>query len=208
MKRLFTTLSISFILSSGLVFAHSEFESSTPEDGAVLDTAPTEIVFNFDKDIQPSFSIFKVYPLPSAILADAATVAGEHSEGEEHGTEGEHTEGEAASSDSEHSEGESHSSEGEHGHSEGEEHSDSHSESEQHGAMDAAAKLFIPTVIDLTDDEEARADTGLATTEELSKSVTINLKEGLAPGAYVAMFRVLSADTHTVEGFITFEIKE
>jgi copper resistance protein C len=74
--------------------------------------------------------------------------------------------------------------------------------------MDAAAKLFIPTVIDLTDDEEARADTRLVATEEMAKSVTINLKENLAPGAYVAMFRVLSADTHTVEGFITFEIKE
>jgi methionine-rich copper-binding protein CopC len=180
MNRLFTTLSISFILSLGLVFAHSEFESSVPEDGAILDTAPTEVIITFDKDIQPAFSIFKVYAIPADMLADAAMTSesGDHSEGEEH------------------AEGEAHSETGE------------HSEGGEHGAMDAAAEMFIPTVIDLTGDEEARADTGLATTEELAKSVTINLKEGLAPGTYVAMFRVLSADTHTVEGFITFEIKE
>lgn len=197
MKRLFTTLTISLVLSLGLVFAHSEFESSTPEDGAVLDTAPTEIVFDFDKDIQPTFSIFKVYAIPADMLADAAMTSesGEHSEGEEHAegeshSEGEHSEEEATSTESEHTEGEAHGETGE------------------HGAMDAAAEMFIPTVIDLTGDEDARADAGLATTEELAKSVTIRLKEGLAPGAYVAMFRVLSADTHTVEGFITFEIKE
>jgi methionine-rich copper-binding protein CopC len=42
---------------------------------------------------------------------------------------------------------------------------------------------------------------------ETANSVTISLKETLASGAYVVIFRVLSADTHTVEGFITFEIK-
>lgn len=201
MKRLISTLTISSVLSLGLVFAHSNFESSTPEDGAVLDTAPTEVVITFEKDIQPTFSIFKVYPLPADMIADATTNDSGHSEGDSH-SEGEH------STDETHSEGDSHS-EGE-SHSDGESHSseDGHSESEEHSAMDAAAKMFIPTVIDLSDDETARADTGLATTEDMAKSVTINLKEDLAPGAYVAMFRVLSADTHTVEGFITFEIKE
>jgi copper resistance protein C len=191
MKHLVKILSVSFILFLGLGFAHSEFESSTPEDGAVLETAPTEVIINFDKDIQPAFSIFKVYPLPADFIADAAMTSDEHSEGEPHGES------------SDHSETETHS-EGEHGHSEAE----AHPESEQHSVMDEAAKLFIPTVIDLTGDEEARADTGLTATEDRAKSVTINLKEDLAPGAYVALFRVLSADTHTVEGFITFEIAE
>ncbi|MGL4608636.1 MAG: copper resistance protein CopC, partial [Trueperaceae bacterium] len=97
-----------------------------------------------------------------------------------------------------HVEGEAHAKDKAHGHSEGEEHS----------AMDAAAKMFVPTVIDVSGDEDARADAGLASAEDLTKSVTLTLKEDLLPGAYVAMFRVLSADTHTVEGFITFEITE
>ena len=169
-------LTVTLFLTFGFVFAHSDFESSVPTDGALLETAPAEIVIHFKADIQPSFSIFKVYAIPAEVLKDAMH-------------------------DSEHSEGESHS---EDEHSDGE----SHSESSDHSAMDAAAKIFIPTVIDLQDDEDARADLGLVTTEGLAKSVSIALKENLAPGAYVVMFRALSADTHTVEGFITFEIKE
>ncbi len=164
--------SLTFVLSLGFVFAHSNFESSTPADGAVLATAPTEIVITFDKDIQPTFSIFKVYSLSAEMLAEAETMAGEHSEGEAHSESDDHA----------------------------------HAKSSEHSVMDAAAKIFIPTAIDLSGDEEARADSGLASTEDLAKSVTINLKENLAPGAYVVMFRYLSADTHTVEGFITFEV--
>jgi methionine-rich copper-binding protein CopC len=192
MKRLFTSLSISFVLSLGLVFAHSEFESSTPEDGAVLPTAPTEVVITFDKDIQPAFSVFKVYALPAEMIAEATTA-----DDSGHSEDGTHSESESHSEDESHSEGDSHSNESSHS-----------EESSEHGSMDAAAKMFIPTVIDLSGDEEARADAGIAEAGEMAKSVTINLKENLAPGAYVAMFRVLSADTHTVEGFITFEIAE
>ena len=193
MKHCIKILGISFVLSLGLVFAHSAFESSTPEDGAVLTSSPTEVVINFDKDIQPNFSVFKVYALSAEMIADAAMTS-------EHSEEASHSESETHSSEGEHSES---PSEGD-AHSEDEAHSE---ESSEHSAMDAAAKIFIPTVIDLTGDEEARADMGITTAEELAKSVTINLKENLAPGTYVAMFRVLSADTHTVEGFITFEIK-
>jgi copper resistance protein C len=198
MKRLLTSLSISLILSLGLVIAHSEFESSSPEDGAVLTTAPTEVVFNFDKDIQPNFSVFKVYPLPADMIADAAAMgeSDEHSEGEASSTEAGHSDGEEQAEGEEHAEEEAANSENEH--TEGE-------EASGHGAMDAAATVFIPTVIDLTGDEDARADTGIVA-EDMAKSVTINLKEDLAPGAYVAMFRILSADTHTIEGFITFEV--
>jgi methionine-rich copper-binding protein CopC len=176
MKRFITLLSITTLLSLNFVFAHSDFEGSVPKDGALLEQAPTEIVLNFKEDIQPSFSIFKVYALPADML----------------------TESTSESSDQEHND--SHSDEGSS--------SEEHIESSDHGAMDAAAKLFIPTVIELQDDEDTRADNGLALTEKLAKSVTITLKENLAPGAYVVMFRALSADTHTVEGFITFEISE
>lgn len=176
MSRLLIT-SLSLILFS-LASAHSNFQSSVPENGAVLETAPSEVIINFEGDIQPAFSIFKVYILPADMLAD--------SEGDDPSNEASHEHGEQE--------------EGEHGES------DSHGHEEANSPYDTAAKMFIPTVIDMQGDEEARADAGLATTETLTKTVTVNLKENLAPGVYVAMFRVLSADTHTVEGFITFEI--
>lgn len=196
MKQFVKILRASFILSLGLVFAHSEFESSAPEDGAVLETAPTEVVINFEKDIQPAFSVFKVYALPADMIAEAATMS-------EDGHEDSHSKGESHSEGETHSESETQAStKDNHAHSE----SETHGESSEHSAMDAAAKMFIPTVIDLTGDEDARADADVAATEDVAKSVTITLKEELAPGAYVAMFRVLSSDTHVVEGFITFEI--
>lgn len=204
MKRFLSSLTFSLILSLGLVLAHSEFESSVPEDGAVLAEAPTTVVINFEKDIQPKFSVFKVYAIPAEMLAAATTEDGGHSEGE---TEHSETSSDSsATTEGEHSEGDTHSEEhsGSASHSEGETHGE---EGGEHSVMDAAAKLFMPTVIDLTGDEEARADTGIADAGDTAKSVTINLKENLAPGVYAAMFRVLSADTHTVEGFITFEIK-
>jgi methionine-rich copper-binding protein CopC len=217
MKRFFSLLSASFLLSLGFAFAHSELESSTPEDGATLTEAPTQIVLNFKSDVQTGFSIFKVYPLSADMIVEASATAesGDHAEGEAH-SEGEEPSSETTSSEtSEHSEGtegehsEDEETEASHDDSATDEHSEEgeHGESGEHGAMDAAAKVFIPTVIDLQDDEAARLDTGIVETGT-SKTVTINLKKDLAPGAYVAMFRILSDDTHTVEGFITFEITE
>jgi methionine-rich copper-binding protein CopC len=200
MKRLPVTLSLN-LLFFNIALAHSEFQSSVPANGALLDHAPTEIVLNFEGDIQPDFSIFKVYALPENILADTA-----HKEGESHSDD--HSETSHEDTSSEHGEDESHDKEhSEDSHS----HDDTgatteHSHTESHSDMDTAAKMFIPTVIDLQGDEEARADTGINSTDALAKSVTINLKENLPPGVYVVMFRVLSADTHIVEGFITFEI--
>jgi methionine-rich copper-binding protein CopC len=204
---------------SGFALAHSSLESSSPEDGAVLSEAPTEVVLEFKETIEADFSLFKVYAIPADMLADAEMSGGtsEHSEGEEHSEGDSHSEtqasesGETHSTEGEHSETEGeHSAEGEH--SEGEDneaHSDEgeHNEGGAHGVMDAAASMFVPTVIDLTGDEEARADSAV-TAEGTTNNVSITLKDNLAPGAYVVMFRVLSSDTHTVEGFITFEIEE
>ncbi len=218
MKHVVKFLSTSFVLSLSLALAHAYVETSTPEDGAVLTEAPTEIVLNFKEDIEAKFSIFKVYPLPTEMIADAATL-GESTSGEStHSDEEAHAESEAEHSESEthsegetssetHSESDTHSESSESGeHSAETEHSAEHNESSEHSALDAAAKIFVPTVIDLTDDEDARVDMSSGA-GETANSVTISLKESLAPGAYVVIFRVLSADTHTVEGFITFEIK-
>jgi copper resistance protein C len=138
-KGMFMNKCISLILTSlffslGFVFAHSDLVSSTPENGATLSAAPTEITLTFENDIEADFSIFKVYPLPS----------------------------------------------------------------------EAAVEAFVPSVIGLQGDEEARVDTAL--TKNGADSVILSLKENLAPGAYVAMYRVLAGDTHAVEAFITFEI--
>lgn len=136
MKQFIALVVTSFLLSFSFVFAHSDLESSTPMNGAVLSEAPKEILLTFENDIEADFSIFKVYPLPAKI-ADAAT--------------------------------------------------------------------FVPTVIGLQGDEAARVDTRL--TKNGGNSVIVSLEENLAPGAYVAMFKILAGDTHAVEAFITFELQ-
>lgn len=165
MKHFIKHICLTITLTVSLAFAHSYFESSVPENGAVLEEAPSEIIFNFEGNIQTAFSVFKVYALPEEMLADDG-----HHEGNDHSQE------------------------------------DTHSHDDNHGAFDTAASMFIPTVIDMQGDEDDRADAGLATSEALTKTVTIKLKENLAPGVYVAMFRALSADTHMIEGFITFKV--
>jgi methionine-rich copper-binding protein CopC len=190
------------ILTPMLSFAlaHSSLETSTPADGSVLSEAPAEIILEFKESIEANFSIFKVYAIPADMLTDAgmSSEASEHSaESEEHSAEGEeHSEGDNHAGDESHAEGEEHSEEGA---------EDEHNEGGAHGVMDAAASVFVPTVIDLSGDEAERADAAILA-EGTTKNVTISLKDDLAPGAYVVMFRVLSSDTHTIEGFITFEI--
>jgi methionine-rich copper-binding protein CopC len=196
MNRLLILLSLS-LLFFNVALAHSELESTVPTDGALLDHAPTEIVLTFKTDIQPGFSIFKVYAIPADMLAEATAHAEGESQDDHHSEDTSSGHSEEESHDDEHAEGTS-------------SHDDTaaaeHSESESHGSIDTAAKMFIPTVIDLQGDEDARADTGINSTDNLAKSVTINLKDDLAAGAYVVMFRVLSGDTHPIEGYITFEI--
>jgi methionine-rich copper-binding protein CopC len=131
-KRLCTFLSASFFLSLGLVFAHAFVETSTPEDGAVLSEAPTEIVLNFKENIEAEFSLFKVYPLPAELIADAA-IASEstHSDETAHNevalSEGGETSSETTMD--EHASESEHSSEA--GHSETEAHSEGGTSSER-----------------------------------------------------------------------------
>jgi copper resistance protein C len=158
-------------------FAHGYLASSTPTDGALLSEAPTEIVLEFKEAIEINFSIFKVYPLP-----EQTEISNQHTEtveGIDHNHE-ETASGEDA--DGEHSE-----------------------EGQAHSAMDAVAETFVPTVLELEGDQAARVDTGLLS-KGTAKKIIIALKDDLAPGAYVVMWRVLSTDTHTVDGFMTFEI--
>lgn len=66
------------------------------------------------------------------------------------------------------------------------------------------AGALVSEVLELRGDEEARADSGVTTTERTSQELALGLKETLEPGAYVVMWRVLSIDTHTTQGFFVF----
>ncbi|MDR7422122.1 MAG: copper resistance protein CopC [Armatimonadota bacterium] len=72
--------------------------------------------------------------------------------------------------------------------------------------LNAAAGAIVSNVLRRTDDEGVRADDGLATTARTTNEVVIRLKPGLGPGAYVVMWRVLSIDTHTTQGFYVFSV--
>lgn len=66
------------------------------------------------------------------------------------------------------------------------------------------ASELVSRVLTQRRDEAARADDGVITTGRISAEVLLRMKPDLAPGAYVVMWRVLSIDTHTTEGFYVF----
>ena len=69
-----------------------------------------------------------------------------------------------------------------------------------------AGALVSEVLTSRTDgDAEARVDTGLKAADARSAEVVIDLKQDLQPGLYVVMWRVLSIDTHTTQGFTVFE---
>jgi methionine-rich copper-binding protein CopC len=63
-KRPLLTLLLTLL---GSVFAHAELASSTPADGEVVDTSPTEVTLTFTEAVEVRFSTFKVYPLTADI---------------------------------------------------------------------------------------------------------------------------------------------
>jgi methionine-rich copper-binding protein CopC len=219
-KRLVTLFSFTLLCTLGFAFAHSTLEGSFPTDGSVLDQAPKQVVLNFAEEAQIEFSVFKVYPLPlseedTATMetqpvtpydpdggADeaAAKASNDSSSSEESAGSGETSKGAGESTES----GESNNSAGSGDNTAADTSSSDASSTDE--IMDTAAEEFIPTVLDVTDDEAARADTGVVE-KDTSKTITLKLKDGLAPGAYVVMWRVLSVDTHTVEGSLTFFVK-
>jgi methionine-rich copper-binding protein CopC len=70
--------------------------------------------------------------------------------------------------------------------------------------LNAAAGMIVTNNLRRTDDAADRADDGLATAERTTAEVGLRLKPGLPPGTYVVMWRVLSIDTHTTQGFYVF----
>lgn len=74
--------------------------------------------------------------------------------------------------------------------------------------LNGLAGALVDDVIDLRDDEIARADAGVVTAEARSAEITLALKPDLPAGAYVVMWRVVSIDTHTGRGFYLFVIAD
>lgn len=189
-----------FLLVPSTALAHAELESSSIEDGATVTGPLTEVSLTFTEAAELGFSTFKVYPLPAEAVGDATAGRSEDPDGTpvaEHDEEaGSHDE--AAQAETEHGEGE-HT-----GDATTTDAVDDHGGEGEHGALDAAAETLMAEVISVQDDQDARADTGVSPSEGQSETVTLRLKEELEPGAYAVMWKVLSVDAHTIEGFLTF----
>lgn len=72
--------------------------------------------------------------------------------------------------------------------------------------LNALAGQLVSDVLELQDDEEARADLGAEADGRTSAELTLPLRADLDATHYVVMWRVLSTDTHTTQGFFTFSV--
>ena len=79
-------------------------------------------------------------------------------------------------------------------------------ESEKESRLNGLAETLVTEVLTTRGDEAARADAGPDTTGT-AEEVSLNLKEGQGAGDYVVMWRVLSTDTHTTQGFYVFSYR-
>lgn len=163
--------------------AHAELEASSVEDGATITEPLGEVSLTFTEAAELGFSTFKVYPLPAA-----ATVPGDDAGADDHDESSDDHDDAAVQAEDEHAS----------------EATDDHADEGGHAALDAAAEALMAEVMDATDDAGARADAGVTPATGQSETVTVRLKDDLEPGAYAVMWRVLSVDSHAIEGFLTF----
>lgn len=71
--------------------------------------------------------------------------------------------------------------------------------------LNGLAGQLVGEVLTTREDTGARVDTGVTPAGGQSESVTLALPEELPAGPYVVMWRVLSVDTHTTQGFYVFQ---
>ena len=182
------------LLGAGLAFAHAELETATPAQNSTVTTLPNEITLNFSEAVEVGFSLFKVYKLDetapaaetTAETTTAATQDENHAEdATENSSEGD-TEGNAEDRDPDAAAN-----------------ADATPPTPEQLRLNGLAGALVAQVLEAKGDEAARADAGVAT-EATSKTVTLNLKPDLAPGTYVVMWRALSVDTHTKQGYYVF----
>jgi hypothetical protein len=60
---------LALLLWPAAAFAHAELESASPADGAVLEAPPTEIVFTYTEELDPSGSSLTLHDASGAQLA-------------------------------------------------------------------------------------------------------------------------------------------
>ena len=72
--------------------------------------------------------------------------------------------------------------------------------------VNGLAGQLVADVLEAQGDEDARADTGIQTDKQTAETVALPLKPDLSAGIYVVMWRVLSVDSHTSQGFTTFRV--
>lgn len=72
--------------------------------------------------------------------------------------------------------------------------------------LNALAAQLVAEVLQARGDDDARADAGLVDTGRTTREVTLALREDLAPGVFVVMWRVLAIDTHWTEDFFVFTL--
>lgn len=73
--------------------------------------------------------------------------------------------------------------------------------------VNGAAGALKSRVLALKNDAKDRADLGLATKDRTATELVLPLKAKLKPGAYVVMWKVLSVDSHTLDGYYVFTVK-
>jgi len=182
------TGALTLLLLAGPALAHSDLLASTPADGATVTAPLTEIELVFSAPVEVGFSLFKVYPL--AIDA-TATTASPPAEGQAHTDD--HG-GAPEGGDHDHGDADAHSDETGHGAEAG----------SLHASLDAAAEALVAEALSAQDDAEVSLALATRPIAGATELVALALAEELQPGAYVVMWRVLSADGHNKEGFLTF----
>lgn len=72
--------------------------------------------------------------------------------------------------------------------------------------LNALAAQLVTSFNGTTDDSEGKVEAVVSADPDDKTSVTITASEALAPGHYVVMWRVLSADTHVIDGHFVFTV--
>lgn len=74
--------------------------------------------------------------------------------------------------------------------------------------LNGLAAALVNEVLELREDGPGRVDTGMESDGATVPELTVLLADDLPAGHYVALWRVLSIDTHTTEGFIVFTVTD
>ena len=74
--------------------------------------------------------------------------------------------------------------------------------------LNGLAAALVNEVLQLREDGPGRVDTGTESAGTTVPELSVLLADDLPAGHYVVMWRVLSIDTHTTEGFIVFTVTD